>query len=144
MPANRRKKPTRENEKGGGGESSGEKIRKPSHVVEVGLEGRNEVGRRGALVQPSIVTRPARWLLKFKDPTATAAVAAASKHASGAQFAAPRRGELLFSRHASRNKYRKYTLRNCAIKYSVRNLELFHDKNSTERYPFSRIFNLRY
>lgn len=96
MPENRRKKPTRENEKGGGGESRGEKIRKPSHVVEVGLEGRNEVGRRGALVQPSIVTRPARWLLKFKDPTATAAVAAASKHASGAQFAAPRRAVASF------------------------------------------------
>lgn len=28
MPANRRKRPTRENEKGGGGESRGEKIRK--------------------------------------------------------------------------------------------------------------------
>lgn len=57
----------------------------------MGLGVRNEMGREegGGLVQPSIATRPARWLLKFKDPTARATAAAASKHASGAQLAAP-------------------------------------------------------
>lgn len=87
MPANRRKRPTRENEKGGGGESRGEKIRKGLlSCRRGGAEGTR--WEEGALVQPSIATRSARWLLKFKDPTARA-TAAASKHASDAQFAAP-------------------------------------------------------
>lgn len=80
----------------------------------LGEGGRNEVGRGSPVVQPSIAARPARWLLKFKDPTATAV----SKHASGAQFAAPMMN--LCSSEAPRNKYRERTsstLRSYAITY---------------------------
>lgn len=69
MPANRRKRPIRGNEKSGGGESRGEKFERVFSRRRGRIGGRNEMGRgRGALVQPSIATRPARWLLKFKDP----------------------------------------------------------------------------
>jgi len=74
-------------------------------------------GKREALVQPSIATRPARWLLKFKDPIATAA---ASKHVSGAQFAAPWRTSVL----VTRNKYRDHVHSGAArLHRSARNLD---------------------
>lgn len=87
--ANKRKRPTRERDKWGWREKSrGEKIRKgPLSLVKVGR------GKRGLRTDSGVVPGPAvnsfaadsaRWLLKFKDPTATA-----SRHASGAQLAAP-------------------------------------------------------